>query len=446
MKWLRRFSWYLSSYIIRYRYVIIGSITLSILCFLILKLLLSRLPNNKPKLYVGIVGNYTTQTIPPLVERILSSGLTRLDENQRILPELASSWQVLPGGKKYIFTLRNDLVWPSGKKLSSKDINIQISGVKIDYPDTNQISFETSDVFAPFPAILTHPTFNDKGQTTTGYTVSITQGTNSVIKDYFLKSPSQTVFIKVYPSVREATTAFKLGQVDHLVDLPSFPNIKRSDVINFQTDIDHHRVVALFFNIQDPILTDKSIRQAIAYYIEDKSFGFTRATGPIPPQSWAYNRFTKDYNFDPLKAQKLINDNLPSEKRGFALEISTLPDYLSIAENIKQQLSKQSIESVVRVVNSVPNNYQLLVADLAIPTDPDQYIYWHSTQNSNITHIKDPKIDKLLEDGRTTLDEKQRKQIYLEFQKVLMEELPAIFLYFPNKYHFSRGIIPFWYN
>ena len=52
-----------------------------------------------------------------------------------------------------------------------------------------------------------------------------------------------------------------------------------------------------------------------------------------------------------------------------------------------------------------------------IPKDPDQYSLWHSTQTStNISHLKNARIDKLLEDGRTELDQEIRKKIYLDFR------------------------------
>jgi ABC-type transport system substrate-binding protein len=62
-------------------------------------------------------------------------------------------------------------------------------------------------------------------------------------------------------------------------------------------------------------------------------------------------------------------------------------------------------------------------------SDPDQYLFWHSTQTkTNLTQTNNPKIDKLLEEGRQTFDQQERKKIYQEFQKILLEECPAIFL------------------
>ncbi|MFA5795842.1 MAG: hypothetical protein WC885_01540, partial [Candidatus Shapirobacteria bacterium] len=74
-----------------------------------------------------------------------------------------------------------------------------------------------------------------------------------------------------------------------------------------------------------------------------------------------------------------------------------------------------------------------------IPADPDQYTFWHSTQEkTNITHLNNSRIDKLLEEGRLTFNLQDRKKIYLDFQKFLLEESPVIFISYPTIYSVSR--------
>jgi peptide/nickel transport system substrate-binding protein len=90
------------------------------------------------------------------------------------------------------------------------------------------------------------------------------------------------------------------------------------------------------------------------------------------------------------------------------------------------------------VVSSVTSDYQILLADFTPPIDPDQYSIWHSTQNTNFTHFSNLKIDKLLEDGRRTSDQKLRKEIYQDFQRFLLEDCPAVFLFKSNSYSISR--------
>ena len=89
--------------------------------------------------------------------------------------------------------------------------------------------------------------------------------------------------------------------------------------------------------------------------------------------------------------------------------------------------------------STIPSDYQVLLRSLPIPYDPDQYIYWQSTQeNTNISNYSSAKIDKLLEDGRKTLDKEQRQKIYADFQFYLVDDVPAIFLYYPKIYTIKR--------
>ena len=78
------------------------------------------------------------------------------------------------------------------------------------------------------------------------------------------------------------------------------------------------------------------------------------------------------------------------------------------------------------------------MASQEIPADPDQYTLWHSTQSTNITGYNSPKIDKLLEDGRKISDKEERKAIYLDFQRFLVEDTPAAFLFHPTVYTIIR--------
>jgi len=74
-----------------------------------------------------------------------------------------------------------------------------------------------------------------------------------------------------------------------------------------------------------------------------------------------------------------------------------------------------------------------------IPKDVDQYPLWHSTQSdTNMSKFSNFRIDKLLEEGRVELDTDERRKIYLDFQRFLLEEAPAAFLYHPRYYSITR--------
>ena len=89
-------------------------------------------------------------------------------------------------------------------------------------------------------------------------------------------------------------------------------------------------------------------------------------------------------------------------------------------------------------VDSVPDTFQVFIGDFAMPPDPDQYLLWHTNQPDNITKLDNKRIDKLLEDGRKAFDRSARKATYIDLQKYLLAETPAVFLFFPYEYTVTR--------
>jgi peptide/nickel transport system substrate-binding protein len=68
--------------------------------------------------------------------------------------------------------------------------------------------------------------------------------------------------------------------------------------------------------------------------------------------------------------------------------------------------------------------------------DPDQYVIWHSSQRKegqyNFVDYANPEVDRLLEEGRREFDAEKRKAIYHRIHAILADDLPYIFLYFPE--------------
>ena len=116
---------------------------------------------------------------------------------------------------------------------------------------------------------------------------------------------------------------------------------------------------------------------------------------------------------------------------------TTLP-FLERAEEIARAWTQIGVKTNVKVATIIPENFQALLVGQERPADPDQYSLWHSTQKSNITHYSSPKVDKLLEDGRRTMDENKRLEIYRDFQRFLVEDSPAAFLEHLTTYNVKR--------
>ena len=209
--------------------------------------------------------------------------------------------------------------------------------------------------------------------------------------------------------------------------------------INIQQVSNHQRYVILFFNTQDPNLAEKKIRQALTYTIPNKSEPNIRANSPISQTSWAYNPNVKPYDYSLENAQTLLE----GLRTDFDLELTTTPTYAQLAESIRDSWGQLGLNVSIKVVNLPDtNNFQALLIGQQLPPDPDQYLLWHSTQTktTNITKYSSPKIDKLLEDGRKELEQQKRKEIYQDFQRFLVEDTPAAFLFYLSSYTISRPL------
>ena len=68
--------------------------------------------------------------------------------------------------------------------------------------------------------------------------------------------------------------------------------------------------------------------------------------------------------------------------------------------------------------------------------EPDPFSFWHSSQKKgpglNLALYDNKGADKLLEEARQALNPIVRASKYNDFQNLVIEELPALFLYSPN--------------
>jgi len=392
---------------------------------------------------IGLVGSFTVNNLPLEIQKLLSLGLTEVLEDGSVAPALASSWQAKEEGKEYEFILQDGLFWQDETPIVASDIDYHFSDVTTTAVDEKTIRFRLKEPFSPFPVIVSRPVFK-KGMIGAGpYQIKSLSHRGKIVEKITLKpldSSLPTLIFRFYPTEEAVRTAFKLGEIETIKEISDPGDLEEWPGIKISSKVKKDRYVAVFFNTQKEPLKNKSLRQALAYAIE--KHWEPRAFTPINPDSWAYNPGVKPYRFNLENAKKLLEKTKEEEKKEEAplktLELATVPSLLSVAEEIKTNWEALGIETKIRVINALPDDFQALLATQEIPPDPDQYLLWHSTQTTNISHYKNPKIDKLLEDGRKTLDQEKRREIYFDFQRFIVEETPAIFLFHPIVYTIEK--------
>lgn len=431
IKTIRERIWFVTGFAKKYSPQILTSLGITIFVAIAGNIVLSRLPKPIPTYKIGIVGQFNAGQLPSSITNFLNAGLVTINDKLEPAPGLAEKWDIEDNGNTYTFYLKSGLKWNGDGAVKASDIKISIPNISVETKDPNIIRFHIPTKFSPFPSLLNIPILNKDGKTATEFDIKLKQKTSGVISQILIDSKDNNRIFNVFSTPKQALTAFKLGQLDLVDNLPSQYIEESRAYGKIDKNVDYTRAVMIIFNQTDPNLKEKNVRQGIAYSLKDKTFGENEAVTTINPNSWAYNPLVKTYPFNPQRTKELI-------KAPITLELATSPELLPIAENIKSQLDSDLIKISTKVVTSTPDQFQMLLTTYNIPQDPDEYRDWHSTQATNIGRGSDEKIDKLLEDGRITLDQKARKQIYLDFQKTFSEELPALVLYHPTVFNLVR--------
>lgn len=393
------------------------------------------------KVTVGVVGAYRQDNLPPIVVKHLSRGLTKVAEDGTVKPDLAASWEIQDSGKTYVFHLKPNQYYRDGKEVTSDTISYNFSDVTVEKPDKHTIVFHLKDAYSPFLVTVSRPVFK-KGFVGIGdYQIEDIKLNGNFVQSLSIVSVKDRLDRKqflFYPSEEAVKMAFILGEVSEIYNITdiTFKDVSFEKFPNATVEklSDYSRLVTLFFNTKDEHLSDEKLRLALGYAIPDTFAGGERAHLPYSPKSIYFNKDLAISVQDFEHAQVLLSSSSMASGSAKPLTIKTLKKYKKTAENIAAAWEHINIDTTIEEVDSIPNEFQIFLGDFNLAKDPDQYTLWHSEQANNITKYKNLRIDKLLEDGRKTVDFDDRKKIYDDFQKYLTDDSPASFLYFPVEY------------
>lgn len=389
---------------------------------------------------IGMIGEYNPSSLPLSVQTLISHGLTTVASDGKAVGMLAESWEATNSAKTFIFSLKKDIAWSNGKKVIASDINYNIRGVTFVPSDDNTLVAHLQYPYSPFPTLVSKPIILPGLRGFGDYKVQAIALQGDIVRSIKLEpkvEKTSSKSITFYRTEAQAILAFKLGEISTLEELSTASALKDWGDVTIKNHIRYDRIVTLFFNTKDPLLSDKSIRQGLAYGVP--SLPHEGASGPISKTSWAYTDNVRKYAYDPAMMKKLLA-NSPIASSSSELVLSTFPAYLDTAQTIANSWNAQGVHTTVKVENTITPTFQIFLSAQDLPPDPDQYPLWHSTQTStNITGYVNVKIDKLLEDGRQELDYAKRTKFYTDFQRRLVEDAPAVFLYYPTMYTVQRG-------
>lgn len=271
------------------------------------------------------------------------------------------------------------------------------------------------------------------------------------------------ITLRFYANEEELVEAFNDNDIDSVgsITASSISSLKFGRRIILER-LQLPRYFALFFNQnQSEVLTDKNVRLALAHatnrvaiinkVLDGNAF---LVDSPLLGGVLDINPNVPSYDHDVDLARQILDasgwtvgEDGIRERRGKRLELtivtSTWHELVSTAHLIASQWSEIGAEVNVETipVNQLnrdviaPRAYETLLFGQVLALDPDPFTLWHSSQfkppGGNLSLYDNRTADRLLDEARQTGNPLERASLYDDFQKVLIDDIPAIFLYSP---------------
>lgn len=317
----------------------------------------------------GMVGSFSnanplfaTSTVDTTVSHLIFAGLLKFDSNNRLVGDLAEKWKVEADGKIYTVTLRPNLEWQDGKKITAEDVVFTFQtvqnpdvksplfhawqGVQIKAVDERTIVFTLPNALAPFiynlttgivpkhslqgidPAGLRSTAFNTSkpvgaGPFTWETIEIIANGSDPNLQHIGLKA-SQKYYagppkldqyvIKTYANEGQLVNALKKREVSGVVGFDRIPDDLKGDNQIVEHTASLTAETMLFFKTNSELLKDVKVRQALVSAVDvpkllaGLDYPVIPADEPLLHGQLGYSPALRQRGFNIEQANKLLEE------------------------------------------------------------------------------------------------------------------------------------------
>jgi peptide/nickel transport system substrate-binding protein len=427
------------------------------------------------------------------IDELIFDPLVRRDEHFNMIPWVAKKWEI-PNPKTYIFHLRRGIKFQDGRPLTARDVKWTLDSIRdgslttlktttyklierVDAPDDTTVIIHLSEpdgtllynvsegAFGIVPYGSGKP-FNRHPIGSGPFTfISQDPDTEVILRrndNYWgPRAQVERVRLTIVPDATTRALELRKGSADispsGSLSADMIGTLRRYRSLEIEQQ--PGTVLAyLAFNLRDPILKDVRVRQALAYAIDRGAvlhylFGDAGrlADSVLPPQQWAYTGNVAHYPYDPAKANQILDaagyaHGADGVRFHLTMKTSTEETTRLLAAVLQQQLRQigivldiRSFEFATFYSDVTKGAFQLYsLRWVGANEDPDVFYYaFHSSsfppKHANRSYYVNPEMDRLIDEGRSTIDQEKRKQIYAHVQQILARDLPYINLwYFDN--------------
>jgi ABC-type transport system substrate-binding protein len=333
----------------------------------------------------------------------LFDGLTRFTPDARVIPALATSWDVSPDGSVYTFHLRRGVRFTDGTPFVARQVASSwrrvldpkvrggrgwplypILGAKefadgkgtsipgIVTPDDSTVVVTLKEPFAIFPKLLAMPVaaiapdnipanFGEHPVGTGPWKLVEWKHDDYLLfapnKDYWGGAPkADSLKARIIAEPSTAVAEFQSGNVDVL-------QVPQGEIRDWEEDTERKKLLAstpslelvyVAINVTRGPLRDVRVRQAINYAVDRRTIVRNLiagrgelAAGVIPSSLPGSDKTRIGYQFDTLRARQLLRE--AGYPKGIDVELwtSTTPIYVRIAETLQGYLALSGIRAKI---------------------------------------------------------------------------------------------------
>ena len=209
----------------------------------------------------------------------------------------------------------------------------------------------------------------------------------------------------------------------------------------------------LALNTQKEPFNDLNVRKAMAAAINMEEivqafFGDTAqvATNAYPPTVPFWREATEPYGYDPEEAKRLLEEAGLAD--GFDMQLwfmpiprPYMPDGRGVAQAMQRDLEQVGIRAQLETrewgtyleETGRGTHDACILGWTGDNGDPDNFLNVLLSSKSateqnalNVAFYKNPELDKVLDQGATTIDENERRRLYEEAQTIVYEDVPWV--------------------
>lgn len=271
----------------------------------------------------------------------------------------------------------------------------------------------------------------------------------------------QTVFLEFIKGNLDFMNSLDASYKDELLTQTGQLRDKYKNKINMHSQpYLNTEYLGFLMDNDDSPTNDKRIRQAINYGFDRRKMmkylrnnvGVPGCNGFIPKGLPGFDTSKIYYEYNPQKALCLLAESgYPNGKGLPTIKLSTTATYLDLCKYIQQQLSIIGINIDVDV--NPPGALREQIAQsksnwfrgswIADYPDAENYLSLFFSgnfcpQGPNYTHYKNNEFDELYIQAKATTNDSIRYKLYSDMDKLIMDEVPVVVLYYDQILHFTH--------